>query len=349
MKSKNLLFVCLSVLVLATGCSTTNGDAVSSGTNSAAENSSSASVSSSDSSSNVTDPTYSVCFGMDEDGLTDDRIYTFPNGSVTKAPGDYLLMINGEFSDADVIIRNDRALVPVSAIQQVCGAEALWGYQTNNGDISPYDSDSDSSDLPIIIKIHDADKSIDIKMTVGQTKIDVNGKTETLETPPILENNTAYVPLYFVCDYFGKVIGYLSSKSNSEGLAFNPIIWVDDLKKMNAVQPTDATLTWLKAQFNQAMTNLKNNLNTIMNPLDPNDPAYLQLVDSSLSRLADDINNTYYVCNIGRYALYQGPYPTLVDVSSKTIYFFKTAPDSCYIQKADMSDPETLMLYYFAG
>ncbi|XOQ45124.1 MAG: hypothetical protein ACFWTN_11865 [Clostridium sp.] len=355
MKSKNLLFVCLSVLVLATGCSTTNGDAVSSGTNSAAENSSSASVSSSDSSSNVTDPTYRACSEFDEDGLTDNHIYRFSNGSVTAAPGDYLLMINGEFSDADVIIRNDRALVPVSAIQQVCGAEVLWGYQANNGDISPYDSDNGSSDLPIIIKIHNADKSIDIKMTVGQTKVDVNGKTETLDTPPVLKNNTAYVPLYFVCDCFGKVIGYLRSETganawqDSESLAFNPIIWVDDLKKMNAVQPTDATLTWLKAQFNQAMTNLKNNLNTIMNPLDPNDPAYLQLVDSSLSRLADDINNTYYVCNIGRYALYQGPYPTLVDVSSKTIYFFKTAPDSCYIQKADMSDPETLMLYYFAG
>jgi hypothetical protein len=293
---------------------------------------------------NMTDPTYTAVPGSDESGLTDTHIYTFANGSVEAAPGDYLLMLNGEFSDAHVIMRNDRALVPVSVIQQACGADALWGYQAGNGSIIPYGSHNGSSNLPLIIKIHNADGSMDIKMTVGQTLADVNGKTEVLDTPPVLENNTAYVPLRFVCDCFGKVIGYLPAGEDvgdlksAKSLAFNSIIWVDDC----AAKPTDATLTWLKAQMNQALTSLKKYRSAILEDTGPNDPAF--------SQIAHDINNTYYVGNVGRYALYQGPYPTLVDVNSKTIYFYTVGSGSGWrIWEANMSDPETFMLYYFAS
>ena len=292
-------------------------------------------------------PTYSAFTDSDENGLTDNHIYTFANGSVNAAPGDCLLMLNGEFSDADVIIRNNCALVPVNTILQACGEDVLvlWGYQADNGGIFPYGSDSGSSNLPLIIKIYKADGSIDIKMTVGQTTADVNGKTEALDTPPVIENNTAYVPLRFVCDCFGKSTGYLpagpdvSGPNAPKGLAFNPIVWVDDFEKTNAAKPTDATLTWLKAQMNQALTSLKNHLGTVLKGTSPNDPSF--------SQIAHDINTTYYVGNVGRYALYQGPYITLVDVNTKTIYFYTLHPDTGYIRKANMSDPETFILHYF--
>lgn len=237
-----------------------------------------------------------------------------------------MLMLNGAFSDADVIVKNGRALVPVSVIQQACGADVLWGHQAGN-----------------IIKIHNANGSIDIKMTVGQTKADVNGKAEALDTPPIMENNTAYVPLRFVCDCFGKVTGYLPAgrdvgdPKSAKSLAFHPVVWVDGY----AAKPTDATLTWLKAQMNQALTSLKSHRSTVLKDTDPNDPAF--------SQIANDINHTYYVGNVGRYALYQGPYPTLVDVNSKTIYFRTVSSGAGWsIWKADMSDPETFMCWYFA-
>lgn len=295
---------------------------------------------------NMTDLTYSAYTKADGNGLTDNHIYTFANGSVDAAPGDCLLMLNGEFSDADVIIKNGRALVPLGVIQQACGADVFWGYQASNGGIFPYGSDSGSSNMPLIIKIHNADGSIDIKMTVGQTMANVNGKTEALDTPPVIENNTAYVPLRFVCDSFGKAIGYLpagggvNSPDASKGLAFNPIVWVDDSEKTNAAKPTDATLTWLKAQMDQALTSLKNNLSTVLKDTDPNDPSF--------SQIANDINNTYYVGNVGRYALYQGPYTILVDVNSKTVYFYTIAHDTGSIWKANMRDPGTFILHYFA-
>ncbi|WP_326975107.1 copper amine oxidase N-terminal domain-containing protein [Caproicibacter sp. BJN0012] len=297
---------------------------------------------------NTTDPTYKAFSKFDENGLTDNHIYTFADGSVDAAPGDYLLMLNGEFSDAHVIMKNDRALVPVSVIRQTCGADVLWGYQAGNGDIISYGSNNGSSNLPPIIKIHNKDGSMDIKMTVGQTSADVNGKTEALDTPPVIANNTAYVPLRFVCDCFGKVIGSLPAgqdagdPKSAKSLAFNPIVWVDDSEKTNAAKPTDATLTWLKAQMNQALTSLKKYRGAILEDTGPNDPAF--------SQIADDINNTYYVGNVGRYALYQGPYPTLVDVNSKTIYFYTVGSGSGWrIWQANMNDPETFMLYYFAS
>jgi Copper amine oxidase N-terminal domain. len=207
MKFRKLLFICLSALLIpAAGCNATNGDAVSFGTGSAAENLSSESVPSSGSPSNspvtndMADPTYSAFLKSDKNGLMDNRIYTFANGSADAAPGDCLLMLNGEFSDADVIIKNDRVLVPVRVIQQKCGADVHWGHQASDGGIFPYGSDSGSSNMPLIIKIHNADGSIAIKMTVA----DVNGKTEAPDTSPVIENNTAYVPLRFVCDCFGR-------------------------------------------------------------------------------------------------------------------------------------------------
>lgn len=286
---------------------------------------------------NTTNPSYDAVAGSDENGLTDHHIYTFVNGSVDAAPGDYLLMLNGEFSNAHVIIRNKCALVPVSVIRQACGADVLWGYQAGNGNISPYGSHNGSSNLPLIIKIHNANGSIDIRMTVGQTTADVNGKTKALETPPVIKNNTAYVPLRFVCDCFGKATGDLPAGR----LAFNPIIWVDDSEKANAVKPADATLTWLKAQMNQALTSLKKYRGAILKDTAQNDPSF--------SKIADDINHTYYVGNVGRYALYQGPYPTLVDINSKTIYFYTVGSGSGWrIGEANMSDPETFLLHYFA-
>lgn len=374
MITHKILAVCLSTLLLiAAGCSGTNGDAVNSGTSSVAKNTSSESVSSSGSPSTSTNPSsspvriasssnsittslassnpsksptpiYSAVAEIGKNGLTDNHIYTFSNGSLNAAPGDCLLMLNGEFSDADVIIKSDHALVPVSVIRQACGADVNWGYQASNGSIFPYGSNSGSSNMPLIIKIYKADESIDIKMTVGQTKADVNGKTKVLDTPPVIENNTAYVPLRFICDCFGKVIGSLPAgrdvgdPKSAKSLAFNSVVWVDDY----AAKPTNATLTWLKAQMNQALTSLKNHRGTVLKDTDPNDPAF--------SQIANDINHTYYVGNVGRYALYQGPYPTLVDVNSKTIYFRTVSSGSGWsIWKANMSDPETFMCWYFAG
>jgi hypothetical protein len=362
MQSRKLFSICLSALLFFTaGCSATNGEkVVSSGTGSAASSLSSESVfssvspstssnptnfparsaSSSNSTTSVSsstssnpskspvitgiaDPTYSSHLNFDKDG---NHIYTFANGSVDAAPGDCLLMLNGKFSNARVIIKNDCALVPVSVIQQACGADVLWSFQAGN-----------------IIKIHNAGGSIGIKMIVGQVKADVNGKTEELETPPVMENNTAYVPLRFICKCFGKVIGSLpagqdvGNPKSTKSLAFNSVVWVDDY----TAEPTDATLTWLKAQMNQALTSLKNHRSTVLKDTAPNDPGF--------SQIANDINHTYYVGNVGRYALYQGPYPTLVDVNSKTIYFRTVSSGRGWsIWKANMSDPETFMVWYFA-
>lgn len=300
------------------------------------------------------DPTYSAVGKIDGNGLTDNNIYTFANGSVDAAPRDCLLMINGEFSDVNVIIKSGCALVPVNTIQQVCDANVLWGYQASNGGIFPYGSDRGSSNMPLVIKISNADGSIDIKLTVGQTQADVGGKKETLGTAPVIKNNTAYVPLRFVCDLFGKAVGYLpangeyvtnaSNPNSAKGMAYNQIVWVDDLKKTNAAKPTDTTLTWLKDQMGQALTSLKNNLSTVdgglLKSTDPNAPAFSQIENA--------INSTYYVGNVGRYAMYQGPYITLVDINTNTIYFYTIAHELGSIWKANMSDPETFVPMYFA-
>ena len=48
----------------------------------------------------------------------------------------------------------------------------------------------------------------DMVMYIGKTEAKVNGETLTLPVAPMLVNNTTLVPLRFICEYFGCLIGY---------------------------------------------------------------------------------------------------------------------------------------------
>ena len=284
------------------------------------------------------DPTYSASGKSDPHGLTGNYIYKFADGEKDAAPGDCLLMINGRFTNADVIIKNNRSFAPVRVVAEAFGATVMW--------------DNESQTVSI------ASGSIVISMKIGQPRAIVNVKTVPLDEPPIIINGLTYVPLRFISDYMNKTVGYLpagqgtgseylaavSNREAAKGLAYNPVVWIDDPVKTNVGAPTDQTLPWLKAQMNRGLRNLRNNIDTANNGYlkgtDPDSPVFTQIENA--------ISNAYYIGNVGRYAMYQGPYATLVDTATESVYFYTIAHELCGIWQADMGDPDTFVPMYFA-
>ena len=287
---------------------------------------------------NAAEPAYTASGKTDQNGLTDNYIYKFDNGEKDAAPGDCLLMINGRFTNADVIIRNNRSFAPIRAVAEAFGANVMWNGETQTVSI--------------------ASGSIVISMTIGKPSAIVNVKTVKLEDPPVIVNDCTYVPLRFISEYLNKAVGYVpasqqsssdylaavSDKEAAKGLAYNPVVWIDDPVKANMGAPAADTLDWLKAQMNQGLASLRSNLDTVNNGYlkgtDPDSPVIRQIESA--------INDAYYIGNVGRYAMYQGPYITLADRETGSVYFYTIAHATCAVWKADMSDPGAFVPMYFA-
>jgi len=286
----------------------------------------------------ITAPTYQASGKIDDSGLSDHYIYTFADGDKDAAPGDTLLMVNGQFTNARVIIRDNRSLIPIRTATEAFGANVTWDGPTQT------------------VKIADGTNSI--TMTIGKTEATVNGKTVTLEVAPIIDGDRTYVPVRFVSDYLNKSVGYLPAgsstsseyliavgdKNANKGLAYNPIVWIDGPVNTDNNKTTGETLSWLKGQMEEGLNNLKNNLGTVddgnLKATSPNSSAFTQIENA--------ISNAYYIGKIGRYEMFQGPYIALVDPNTDSIYFYTIAHGLGGIWKADMSDSGTFVSMYFA-
>ncbi|MDI6603534.1 MAG: copper amine oxidase N-terminal domain-containing protein [Thermoanaerobacteraceae bacterium] len=78
--------------------------------------------------------------------------------------------------------------MPVRAIMNGFGAEVNWDPQTQTVTISK--------------------DNITIKIIIGESKVYVNDKEETLDVPATLVNNRTLVPLRFILETFNKNVNY---------------------------------------------------------------------------------------------------------------------------------------------
>lgn len=98
--------------------------------------------------------------------------------------------------DVEPKIQNSRTMVPMRAIFDALGADISW---------------DDSTKTVTAIK----DSRI-IKATIGSKEISINGKTQLIDTAPIIENSRTLVPVRFISESLGcRVLWDDSSKTVS--------------------------------------------------------------------------------------------------------------------------------------
>lgn len=101
-----------------------------------------------------------------------------------------LLMLNGGFvSDPQIVVENDRTLVPVRIISEVLGAKVDWDDATKTATIT-------DGDNVIILRINNVQAI-------------VNGKYELLDTPPKIIDSKTYIPFRFIAEALEAEVEYV--------------------------------------------------------------------------------------------------------------------------------------------
>jgi len=294
--------------------------------------------------SDIADPTYSSAAKITDEGMTDNFIYTFAKGARAAAPGEPLLMIDGQFTDWPVAVRDGRALIPLSAASEAFDTYIYW----DKNDHISIDVDTRGGE------------STEIKMYIGRDHADVDGVVTPIDTPPVIIGGQPYLPLRFLCEYCDKEVGYvpagrlskatyldeIEDRDAPKGLAYNPVVWVDRIEMINNVKNADETVEWIKKEMYHALELLTDNIDSAF---------YGHLAswgvtadDHAFITIKNAVDNIYFIGKVGRYAMFQGPYITLADTEAEIIYFYTFGHAYGSISVADMNNPDTFIPMYFA-
>jgi hypothetical protein len=187
-------------------------------------------------------------------------------------------------------------------------------------------------------------------LTLVHAQASVNGEPVMLDAAPFIADEMVYLPLRFISEALGKTVGYLPAGSYSgqdaaAGLA-NPLVWVEEAHKMNGENAEGEILIWLKEQMQEGLDTLKANLTTAHRGF-LTEPYYsMEQIDSALTQIQAGIDAAVYIKQVGRYAMFKGPYTVFIDYKAKSIYFYTTAHSLETVWKADMNDPDTFVPMY---
>ncbi len=125
-----------------------------------------------------------------KDSESDVGTISYADGAEESIDDDYTaLFLNGSLmKNSDLVISNDRALVPVRLIAEYFGADVEW-----NGDEN---------------KVVITENGNTINLYMDENAIDINGSVSYMDAAPAIINDTAYVPIRFVSEALGTEVEY---------------------------------------------------------------------------------------------------------------------------------------------
>lgn len=131
------------------------------------------------------------------------------------------IYLNGEQLQLDQqsLLINGSTLVPLRGVFDEMGIEVKWSSETK--------------------QVHVKDKDITVQLTPGVDTVKVNGKSTTLSSASVIQNGTTYVPLRFISETFGYIVGY-DKASKSISISTKPyeqmkVVYVVDGDTIDAV------------------------------------------------------------------------------------------------------------------
>lgn len=128
--------------------------------------------------------------------------------------GKDIVINNGETLSVDTITLNNKTLLKLRDLSNLLEIECKWN----------------SQDQSVEIK----DNKYNVKLYNGKPQMLVNGEVESIDTPPVIENGSTYVPLRVVGDAFGYITGYKDGIINITTRRMNsefPVETMDEFKE----------------------------------------------------------------------------------------------------------------------
>jgi len=124
---------------------------------------------------------------------------TYADGTKEVFPKNIIaLFINGSIiKNANIVIENDRTLVPLRLISETLGAKVNWDGTARKVTIS--------------------DGNNKIELVIGSNKPTINGKVISIDVAPKIFNDYTYVPLRFIAESLNCKVDWFDGKAIEKG------------------------------------------------------------------------------------------------------------------------------------
>jgi len=254
-------------------------------------------------------------------GVNSEIFYADGSKSTIGGNQNTLLYINGSIAkNVDVIIDNNRSLVPVRIISENLGAQVGW-------------SDAER-------KVTITENNIVLK--IGDKTASVNGQNVELDAAPKIYNDLTYVPLRFIAENLNCNVDFADNNSEKALTRDSKFIYVDN-------KETDEKILYTKEQAEEILqTKLSKHLELFVENFDKNNTQEGVIIESALPILKDDINNMKFVSEVSRYYIFETPYKFIFDKYTGDIYVYRV-PIGRTIKPYDESDTMFFGAGYWAG
>ena len=238
----------------------------------------------------------------------------YPDGKTVEHEKRYIpLIINGTIIDCDVILVNSRTLVPLRILTEALGGTVDW--------------DGDAKTVTI-------KKGNDIiRMEMGNKTVIINNAEYTIDEPPNLYNDYAYLPLRFVSETLGAKVSYNTGEYNPSTMRFNSYMLVQGVTGNAVVDQYDPS--WPIISEFQAETTIKNLSRNLLNQFMAKNSADNPGKDysSKYNFIIYNIDNTRYIGSVSRYYIIESCSLFLFDKYSGEVYIIGNDSKSNWIRR----------------
>ena len=256
--------------------------------------------------------TYTGEARITEDGMQDDFIYYFADGEINPAQYEPLLLVNGAFTaKGNLAYYGPSKMIPLRVV-----IESFGGTTT-----------LDETTRTVVFQLEDKTIEIDISdQKFPHYYCTINGGEES-EWWCLLHEDSLYIALEFFAAELGLDIGYLPGQDIGLNITPNPVIWIEQSGTHDLIEQSRTdTLEYLKKSLTTALADRVANTTG----------EYISDYGYIAPKIQADIDGTRYVTQVGRYAMYIGPYTILVDMQTQDIYFYSENVGFAYIYKVDL-------------
>lgn len=264
------------------------------------------------------------------------------NGNEVELTGNTtLLFLNGTIiTDYEVIIRNDRALVPLRLIAQEFGASVDW----------------DGSKRKVTI----LQPRSEIILTIDDDIALINGIETALDYPVIIYRDLTYVPLRFIAVNFNASIEYSSQMSPEYTYYYDTLrsvspantivrdfanIIIDEKYDFSNSPTVEEAMAKTKKLCNEGLKNFIESMRErlINSNGDPNG------LNSDFEIIKREIDRMLYIDEVSRfYKFTMSPYDILYDRLNGRVFFIIYSSGTI-IKEVDVHDPGLYLLIFIVG